>query len=192
MESIPLLNGGSRTFLLAARDDQRGVQVDDQPACQQFPAHGQPRGTRPASHRSATRRARGPGPAPGRPCPGSAGRPAPVSAAPWCRPARPRTAVPGVPAGDVVHAGRPERDRHRHGNQRDTPVHQRELPGPRQRPAHWHVSPARRWFRRMHGEVRRPSSPVHVAAECLFALRSVTSTPCRLGSHRSAALMKRD
>jgi hypothetical protein len=35
--------------------------------------------------------------------------------------------------GDVIHAGGAERDRHRHGHQRHTPVHQRELPLARQR-----------------------------------------------------------
>jgi hypothetical protein len=54
-------------------------------------------------------------------------------------------AVPGLERGsgaflmgqqrDVVHAGRPQRDRHRHRDQRHPAVNQRELPLPAQRPA---------------------------------------------------------
>jgi hypothetical protein len=90
-------------------------------------------GTRPGSPRSAPTRGRGPWPAPGDLVQGPGiGQ---LQGAP-------HRGVAGLGAenrsvmgqqGDVVHAGGPERDRHRHAHQRDTPVHQRELPGPCQR-----------------------------------------------------------
>jgi hypothetical protein len=55
--------------------------------------------------------------------------------------------------GDVAHAGRPERDRHRHGHQRDTPARQRELPGSRQR------RPQRRGQPRLVGQLAQQHRP---------------------------------
>ena len=122
------VKGGCGAFLVAAGGDQRGVQVDDQPACQQLPGDGQPRepGRPRRDQRPDVRADR-------RPRPGDlvqGARIGQLQRPPHRRVARLRTqdrAVVGQ-QGDVGHAGGPERDRRRHGHQRHAAVHQRELP----------------------------------------------------------------
>jgi hypothetical protein len=128
MEAVTHLERGRGAFLVAARGDQRAVQVDDQPARQHLPGDGQPREpARPGRDQRPHVRP-DPGPDPGDLV--QRGRIGQLQRPPHRRVARLGTQHRGVMSqhGDVVHAGRPQRDRHRHGHQRHTPVDQRELP----------------------------------------------------------------
>jgi len=135
VEAVPVLERGSGAFLVAARGDQRRVQVDDQPARQHLPRDGQPRepGRGRADQLPHVRPDR-------RPRPGDLVQGARIGQfqRPPHRRVRRRRAEDRLLMGqqrDVVHAGGPERDRHRHRDQRHPAVNQRELPLPAQRRA---------------------------------------------------------
>jgi len=117
------------------RGDQRGVQVNHQPARQQLPRHGQPRepGRGRADQRPDVRPDRGPRPGDLVQGPGISQFQRPPYRSIRRRGPEDRFLV--RQQGDVVHAGRPQRDRHRHRDQRYPAIDQRELPRPAQRRA---------------------------------------------------------
>ena len=135
MEAVPLLEHGEQRLLLAVRGDQRSVQVDDQPG-QQLPGDGQPREPG-RGHRDQRPDVRADRPGPGQSCPSAPDQPLQASAAPWYPTDASRTSSCTWP---FVNAGRPERDR-RAWSQRQSPVHQRELPHQRQHDPSAAVSP---------------------------------------------------